>query len=81
MALTMGVVCFEMHVTDILVKTERGGDDCITALSYIEWLPSGRRERRLYLLCCSRSDFCCRMHSGLCLLSATFRKAFVFCVT
>jgi hypothetical protein len=33
MALTMGVVCFEMYLSDITVKNEFGGDDCITAAS------------------------------------------------
>jgi hypothetical protein len=34
MALPMSVVCFQMYLTDILVKTEHGGDFCITAVSY-----------------------------------------------
>jgi len=33
-----------------------------------EWLPSGQRERRLYLSCCSRSDVCCCLYSQLCLI-------------
>jgi len=41
-----------------------------------EWLPSGRRERMLYLSCCSRSDVCCRIRSGLRFILAKFTRVF-----